>query len=202
MSASIPYPRKFCHLYLLILTSTNPPQLHIGIDLPPAHLMGRCQSSAHRGRLPTCAQGLLNDSPCHQPGREGFGAPWGAARTAHPQQPQDTEQLPRVIGSLQIEALWHWGRWLLPPLVIHQPPCPSHSSLFWRWLYHPCQMPLLKTNNPRFLHLSCERGWRKAPSSGAFGGASMPSPLSTSFLKGPASLGDALWGEKELDWSR
>lgn len=76
--------------------------------------------------------------------------------------------------------------------VIHWPPQPSHCSLFWQWLYHGCQASLLKINNPRFLHLDCERGWRKAPSSGAFGGASMPPPVSTSFLKGHASLRDAL----------
>lgn len=29
----------------------------------------------------------------------------------------------------------------------------------------------------------------------------MPPPISTSFLKGHASPGDTLWGEKELDWS-
>lgn len=65
-------------------------------------------------------------------------------------------------------------------------------------LYHPYQTPLLKINNCRFLHLDCERGWGKAPSSG---GAAMPLHLSTSFLKGCASLRDTLWGEKELDWS-
>lgn len=42
-------------------------------------------------------------------------------------------------------------------------------------LYHPYQTPLLKINNCRFLHLDCERGWGKAPSSG---GAAMPLHLS------------------------
>lgn len=47
--------------------------------------------------------------------------------------------------------------------VVHWPFHPSHSSLFWQWLYHRRQMPLLKIITPDFLISTVKEDGGKHP---------------------------------------